>query len=68
MRRRLIFAVVLLNLALAGALVASPLASQVFPASFLRDCCKDEGPEGYCCANCCFFTSDCNGDEDCKGL
>ena len=38
MRRRLIFAVVLLNLALAGALVASPLASQVFPASFLRRC------------------------------
>ncbi len=67
MRKRLIIAVVLLNAALAAALLASPAATQVLPASLFEDCCKNAGtPSGFCCFNCCFFTHDCNDDEDCR--
>ena len=67
MRRRLMLFVVVINAALAVALLSSPAASQILPAAVLSDCCEDEGtPEPYCCFNCCMFVHDCEQDEDCE--
>lgn len=64
MKRRLIVALVAVNVVLAVALVMGPLAAQFVPASALRDCCQGQ----HCCENCCWFVQNCNGSQDCLEL
>lgn len=34
-----------------------------------RDCCQQSvGGTGFCCDNCCWFTSDCNYSSECKNV
>lgn len=64
MRTRLLSFLIAANLAAGGILaVATPAAAG---EESIRDCCKNsvEGT-GFCCDNCCWFTSDCNQSADC---
>jgi len=61
MRKRIVFALILINVLLAGAILIGPAAAQVFPRAYFGDCCQ--GPT--CCQDCCFFVDDCDDDEDC---
>ena len=65
-RTRHIVGFVILNAILAVAVMTGPAASQILPASIFRDCCKDTGPDAYCCENCCIFVNDCENSEDCE--
>ncbi len=64
MRKRLLFALVVLNVLLGAAIVMGPLAAQVLPMSGLRDCCQG----AICCESCCWFRSDCDLNSDCLTL
>lgn len=68
MRKRSIVGLIVLNLLLAAALLASPLASFPVPRSILDNCCKDtDGPLAYCCKDCCLLTGDeCDVDGECQ--
>lgn len=60
--RKIIVALILLNIALAVAhLWSRPIA---LPSRI--DCCRDEGPEAYCCKQCCWLGFDCTTDEECR--
>ena len=62
MRKRIVFALVLINVLLAGTILLGPVSAQILNKAFGRDCCQ--GP--VCCENCCWFINDCDGDdEDC---
>ena len=65
MRRRLIFALILVNCLLGIALFARSADSQIIPRG-LFDCCQGAGSEGYCCNNCCWFSKNCESDQDCR--
>jgi hypothetical protein len=62
MRKRLAMGLIVLNLLLGAAIVMGPLAAQILPRSTLRDCCQED----VCCASCCWFVQDCEGDDDCR--
>ena len=65
MRRTLTKALIILNILLAGTLLAKPLISQIIPLAIF-DCCQlDMGEEPYCCPNCCWFDHNCLSDEQC---
>lgn len=64
MRKRILFALVVLNVILGAAIVMGPLAAQVLPLSSLRDCCQGT----VCCENCCWFRDNCDTDGDCLEL
>ena len=64
MRRKLILGLVLLNGLFAAALISQPIETQIIPRG-LFNCCKDTGPDGYCCFRCCWFIVNCWDDEDC---
>ena len=67
MRRRLLFVLVLLNVALAVSLLSAPAWTQIIPRG-LFDCCKVDNPgEAFCCRGCCWFVRNCDEDEDCTG-
>jgi hypothetical protein len=67
MRRKVLAGLILLNGALAAALLATPTSPQVGPLG-LFDCCKTDNTalEPYCCERCCWFTRTCTFDEDCQ--
>ena len=66
MRKKLIMGMAILNGLFAVALFALPANSQITTFAIF-DCCFDAGgPNGYCCDNCCWFTFDCDDDEDCR--
>ena len=56
---------ILVNLAMAAVLIATPDGSR--SATRIRDCCQGEGPNAYCCERCCWLTEDCDTDLDCRG-
>lgn len=56
----LVVGLIVLNAVLAVAIFAPPQEKQ--PATDLwGDCCKGNGPETYCCQDCCFLGSGCDG-------
>ncbi|MDE2761952.1 MAG: hypothetical protein OXQ94_16315 [Gemmatimonadota bacterium] len=63
--RAITMGLILVNLLL-GATLAITSGSQGNPASWIRDCCRGEGTEAYCCFDCCWFRSDCENDLDCR--
>ncbi len=65
MRRRLTVGLFLLNALMGFAIYATPADSQVIPRGIFN-CCKSAGPEGYCCASCCWFWPTCDTDGDCS--
>lgn len=65
MRRKLITALLFLNVGFAIALVTRPVETQVVPRG-LFNCCQGTAGDAYCCRNCCWFISDCSTDEDCR--
>lgn len=56
---------ILVNLVMAAVLIAAPAGER--SATWFFDCCKGEGPNAYCCKNCCWLTDDCDTDLDCQG-
>ena len=58
MRRRIVFALILLNCLLGIALFAHSAGSQIIPRG-IRNCCSEEGGDPYCCNLCCWFVQDC---------
>jgi hypothetical protein len=64
MRRKLIVGLLLLNGLLGAALFSGPAQTQVRPTGFFH-CCKLEGSDPYCCANCCWFAQNCMSSSDC---
>lgn len=52
---------ILLNLAL-----ATVHASRSTNTAGLRSCCRGEGPEAYCCYECCLWGTFCDTDQDCS--
>ena len=64
MRRKLTFALVLLNLLLGIAILARSADSQVIPRGILN-CCQQDGGDPYCCFGCCWFVYDCKTQRDC---
>lgn len=68
MRRKLLFVLILVNILLAGALLAKPAATQIMTRG-LFDCCKGgaaESEEAYCCYQCCWLITNCHSDKDCQ--
>jgi len=65
MRRKLLFALVLLNCLLGIALFASSTGAQIIPRAPFS-CCQGAGPAGYCCSGCCWFPPFCLTDEGCR--
>lgn len=61
MRKRILFALIFINVLLAGAILIGPAAAQILPKAGFNDCCQ--GPT--CCQSCCWFVNDCRDDEDC---
>ena len=59
MRRLLIFGLVVLNLALVAASIASRSAS-ASSAKRLWPCCRGDGIMAYCCADCCWLPWGCS--------
>jgi hypothetical protein len=64
MRRLLMVGLLLLNVLLAVFLFSTVADSQIIPRS-LRNCCKYDGPEPYCCWKCCIGGESCGDDMDC---
>lgn len=62
MRRILIAGLIALNVTLATAVLASA-GPRAAPMSWFGDCCKGNGPEAYCCRDCCLFEAGCRGCE-----
>ena len=60
MRRILIAGLIALNATLAAA-VFWPAGRQAAARSWFGDCCKGNGPEAYCCSDCCFLGDSCRG-------
>ena len=65
MRRRIMFALILLNCLLGIALFARSVDSQIIPRGLFH-CCEEEGGDPYCCGFCCWFIKDCSTDTDCR--
>lgn len=66
-KRKLLIALIVLNILLGLAQFIRPAGSQIIPLAF-RDCCQPDGRGGsYCCEDCCFFLNDCSGQEECQG-
>lgn len=63
--RAITMGLILVNLLL-GATLATTSGSQGDPTTWIRDCCRGNGPEAYCCLGCCWFRSDCKNDLDCR--
>lgn len=59
--RRFAMVLILLNLALGGAYAATPS-----PGSIIKNCCKGEGEEAYCCRKCCWWSKYCATDSQCR--
>ncbi len=59
MRRILIAGLTVLNVALAAAAFV-PVRTQPAPNGFWHDCCRGDGPEAYCCRDCCFLGAGCD--------
>lgn len=60
--RRFAMVLILINLALGGVQATTPS-----PGSGIRNCCKGEGEEAFCCRMCCwFFGRHCTTDAPCK--
>lgn len=60
--RRFAMVLILLNLALAGA-----NATTTSPGSGIRNCCRGEGEEAFCCLRCCWFAGRyCTNDAQCR--
>lgn len=56
---------ILLNLVLGvGLLVAA--RNNATGAIGFSDCCRGDGPEGYCCYRCCWIAPVCESDSDCQ--
>lgn len=65
--KRLTKVLVLANLVVC-ALVVSTGTLRADGFGFWFDCCKtDASNNGFCCNNCCWTTSNCNANSDCKG-
>lgn len=65
MRRKLVFALILLNCVLGFCLLSRSAQSQILPNGLL-DCCQGVGPDAYCCADCCWLTFNCIDDQGCR--
>jgi hypothetical protein len=65
MRRKLIIGLVVLNGLFGAALFSQPAESKI-RALVLRNCCKTEGSEAFCCEMCCWVQPNCNSDDDCE--
>ncbi len=65
MKKFLLKLLVAANLVLLAVLAQSP--AQAASVDGWSRCCKQtvEGPK-FCCANCCWFTYDCDGPLDCN--
>ena len=67
MKRKLGFlTLVLVNLAIALTLTAPPAQAQKIFGFAIFDCCQGSGQSAYCCENCCWLTSNCDNDDDCR--
>ena len=66
MRRKPIFALLVLN-GLIATLLFSPVANtQIIPRAIF-DCCKvDLAFQDYCCSSCCWLIPNCDDNEDCQ--
>lgn len=56
---------ILLNLVLGAGLLVST-RNDATQARALRNCCRGEGAEAYCCDRCCWLWTTCDGDSDCQ--
>lgn len=63
--RAITMGLILVNLLL-GATLATTSGSRGDPTTWIRDCCRGDGPAAYCCLGCCWFRSDCKTDLDCR--
>lgn len=63
--RAMSMVLIVVNLLL-GATVAVSSRSQDGSADWRRDCCRGAGPDAYCCLDCCWWTSNCKTDIDCR--
>ena len=59
--RRFALVLILINLALGGAQAATP-----DPGSGIRNCCRGEGEEAFCCRKCCWLGQYCINDAQCR--
>lgn len=59
--RRFAMVLIFLNLALAGA-----TATTTNPGSGIRNCCRGEGEDAYCCRRCCWLAVHCETDAQCR--
>ena len=60
--RKVVVALILINIALA---IAQSWSRPIALPSRI-DCCRDEGPEAYCCKQCCWIGFDCTTNEECQ--
>ena len=63
--RAITMGLILVNLLL-GAILAMPSGSRQGSALWIHDCCRGLGQDAYCCRDCCWFTSNCENDLDCR--
>ena len=59
--RRFAMVLILINLALGSAQAATPI-----PGSGVRNCCKGEAEDAFCCRKCCWLGRYCINDAQCK--
>ena len=63
--RAMSIVLIVVNL-LMGATLTVSSRSQAGSADWFRDCCRGKGQDAFCCLDCCWWTSDCQTDNDCR--
>lgn len=61
MRRKLVVGLAVLNGLVSLLFLATPADTQILPKGIFNCCETDAGEEPYCCEDCCWFVSGCQG-------